>query len=139
MRLRVRRVVVLIRLPRASDLALQPRRHRVVRTRILRVDVCRAHDHLGTERLQRVDLLLRLLVRRREDAAIALDRRNDGQAHAGVAGRPLDDGAARLELTAALGILDHAEGDAVLDRVARVEGLDLGQDRGLGHIAGDAR
>ena len=84
-RLRVRRVVVLVGLPRVRRLALEPRRHRVVRARIFRIDVGRADDHLGAERAQRIDLLLRLLVGRREDALVALDDRGDGEAHAGVA------------------------------------------------------
>ena len=53
-RLRVRQVVVLVRLPGVRHFALEPRRHRVVRARILGIDVGRADDDLGAERLQRV-------------------------------------------------------------------------------------
>ena len=95
-RLRVRQVVVLIRLPGVGDFLLEARRHRIVRARILRIDVGRADDDLGAERLQRVDLLLRLLVGRREDALVALDDGGDREAHAGVAGRAFDDRAAGL-------------------------------------------
>src|SRR5262249_30540438 len=127
-RLRVRQVVVLVRLPRVRDLALEARRHRVVRSRILRLDVRRAHDHFRAERFQRVDLLFRLLVGRRENAVIALDDAGDGEPHAGVAGSALDDRAARLQLPCALGVLDHFHRHAVLDRVAGVERFDLDED-----------
>ncbi len=82
---------------RRSGPPLEPRRHRVVRPRVLRIDVGRADDDLGAESLQRVDLLLRLLVGRREDALVALDHGGDGQAHAGVARGALDDRSARLQ------------------------------------------
>ena len=48
---------------------------------------------------------------------------------AGVSGRRLDDGAPRLQQPASLGILDHPEPDPVLYAAARIQGLDLGQDR----------
>ncbi len=136
-RLRVGQVVVLVRLPRVRHVALEARRHRVVRPRILGLDVGRADDHFGAERLQRVDLLLRLLVGRREDALVALDDGGHGEAHAGVAGGAFDDRAARLQLAGALGVLDHLDRHAVLDRVAGVEGLHLGVDGALDHAPGD--
>jgi hypothetical protein len=57
----------------------------------------RRDDHLGAERLEQPHLLLRHLVRHREDALVALERRREREPHAGVAARPLDDRAARLE------------------------------------------
>ena len=51
-RLRVRRVVVLVRLPAVGHFLLEARRHRVVGPRILGIDVGRADDHLGAEGLQ---------------------------------------------------------------------------------------
>ena len=129
-RLRVRRVVVLVGLPRIRRVALEARRHRVVRPRILRVDVGRADNHFGAERAQRIHLLFRLLVGGGEDALVALDHRGNRQAHAGVARGAFDDGAAGLELAGLLGVLDHLQGHAVLDRVAGVDGLDLGVDVG---------
>ena len=124
----VRQVVVLVRLPGVRHFLLEPRRDRVVRPRILGIDVGRADDHLGAEGLQRVDLLLRLLVGRGEDALVALDDRGDREPHAGVAGRALDDRAAGLQRAALLGVLDHPDRHAVLDRVAGVDRLDLGED-----------
>ncbi len=129
---RVRQVVVLVRLPRIGHLAFEARRHRVVRARVFRIDVGRTDDDLGAEGLQRVDLLLRLLVGGGEDALVALHDGRNGQPHAGVARRAFDDRAAGLEPAVALGVLDHAHRHAVLDRVARVERLDLGQHVGLG-------
>ena len=97
-----------------------------------------ADDDVGAERPQRVDLLLRLLVGGGEDAVVALDHGGDGQAHAGVARGALDDSAAGLEAAVALGVLDHLQGHAVLDRVAGVERLDLGDDLGGHRALGDA-
>src|SRR5213592_2335920 len=48
---------------------------------------------------------------------------------AGVARSRLDDGATRLQQAALFGILDHPEPDPVLYATARIQGLDLGQDR----------
>ena len=138
MGLRVRRIVVLVRLPGIRRLALEARRHRIVRARIFGIDVGRADDHFRAEGAQRVDLFLRLLVGGREDALVALDHRRDGEAHAGVARRALDDRAARLELAGLLGVLDHLDRHPVLDRVAGIGGLDLGVDVGGDHAFGDA-
>ena len=48
---------------------------------------------------------------------------------AGVAAGRFDDRPARSEPSLALGFLDHADTDAVLDRAAGVEHLQLGHDR----------
>src|SRR5438034_2654391 len=48
---------------------------------------------------------------------------------AGVARSRLDDGATRLQQAALFGILDHPEPDPFLSATARIQGLDLGQDR----------
>jgi hypothetical protein len=50
------------------------------------------------------------------------------QANAGIARGRFDDGHARLEFTAALGIPDHVRADPALDRVTGVAPFDLGQD-----------
>ena len=93
-------------------------------------DRVRADDDLGAVGAQHVDLVGRDLVRAHEDALVALLLGHDRQPDAGVAGRRLDDGAAGLERAGALGGLDHAQRDAVLDRPAGVEVLDLGQHGG---------
>mmetsp|Transcript_18247 Transcript_18247/g.43860 ORF Transcript_18247/g.43860 Transcript_18247/m.43860 type:complete len:263 (-) Transcript_18247:592-1380(-) len=58
-----------------------------------------------------------------QDQLVALDGRHHGQAHAGIARGRLDDGAARLEQAAGLGVLDHGQRDAILDRAAGVAAL----------------
>ena len=52
-----------------------------------------------------------------QDQLVALDGGHHRQTHAGIARGRLDDGATRLELAAALGILDHRQGDPVLDEI----------------------
>ena len=136
-RLRIRRVAVLVGLPRTRDLTRQTRGHRVVGTRILWIDVRRAHDDLGAKRLQRVELLLRLLVSGGEHAPVALDDGRNRQAHAGVARRALDDRSARLQQTGTLGVLHHLEGHAVLGGIPGIEGLELREDRGGHESPGD--
>ena len=135
---RVRQVVVLIRLPAVRILLLESRRDRVIGPRVLRIDVRRADDDLGAEGLQRVDLLLRLFVGRREDALVAFDHGGDCQAHAGIARGPLDNRSARLQEPPALGVLDHPDGHPILDGVAWIERLDLGQHRGIDDTLGDS-
>jgi hypothetical protein len=66
-----------------------------------------------------------LLIRRGEDALVALHDGSNGESHAGIAARPLDDGSARFEQTIALGVLDHPERHAVFDAVAGIEGFQL--------------
>jgi hypothetical protein len=46
-----------------------------------------------------------------------------------------DDRAARLQLSGAFGILDHLDRNAVLDRVAGVERLELDEHVRVGHAA----
>ena len=138
---RVLHVPVLVGLERARDVAREPGGDAVVALGRLGRDVGRAQDDLGAVGPQEGLLLDRLLVGHDEDAAVALERGGDGQAVAGVAGRRLDDGAARLEQALALGRLDHRQADAVLDRAARVEHLELGQEERLAlgrtQVAGD--
>ena len=140
---RVLQVVVLVGLERARDVARQPPRDRVVALGRLGRHVRRAEHDLGAVRAQERLLLGRLLVGHHEDAAVALERRGDRQAVAGVAARGLDDRAARLEQAVALGRLDHRQADAVLDRAARVEHLELGEEQRLAlaraEVARDAR
>jgi len=67
-------------------------------------------------------------VRHHQDQLVALDRGHHRQADAGVARSRLDDRAAGLELAVALGVLDHRQGDPVLDRSARVAAFGLDPD-----------
>ena len=127
----VRLVPVLVGLERARDVAGEPRRDRVVALGRLGGDVGRAQDDLGAVRAQQRLLLRRLLVRHDEDAAVALERGRDREPVAGVARRRLDDRAAGLEQARPLGGLDHRQADPVLDRAARVEHLELGEEQRL--------
>ena len=124
-------VPVLVGLEGARDVAREPRGDRVVALGRLGGHVGGAEHDLRAVGAQQRLLLGRLLVGHDEDAAVALERGRDGQAVAGVAARRLDDGAARLEQPGPLGGLDHGQPDAVLDRAAGVEHLELGQDERL--------
>ena len=124
-------VPVLVRLEGAGDVTRQSRGDRVVALGRFGSHVGRAEHHLGTVGTQEGLLLGRLLIGHDEDAAVAFECRGDGQAVAGVTARRLDDRAARLEEAGSLGGLDHGQSDAVLDRAARVEHLQLGQDERL--------
>ena len=73
-----------------------------------------------------------------EDDFVAHLRAGERQSDAGVARGRLDDGGARSELAASRGALDHAHADAVLDREAGVEHLELDVDlraAGIGDAA----
>jgi hypothetical protein len=127
----IHRVVVLIRQEAAGRLLREPLGHLVIGLRRLGWHRGRAHHDLGAEGAQQIALLLTLLVGHRADDAVALDRRRHRETHAGVAARRLDDGAAGLQQTAPLRVLDHPQADAVLDRAAGVEMLELASERRL--------
>ena len=135
-RLGVGHVGVLVGLEPAGDLLGQPVGHRVVALGRFGLDGGRTDHHLGAVGSQQRDLLAAHLVGHDEDAAIALDGGGDRQADAGVAGGRLDDGAARAQAAVAFGGLDHADADAILDRAARVEVFELGDNRG-GDVSGE--
>jgi len=59
---------------------------------------------------------------------IAFDRTYHGQGHSGVAGCRLDDGLAPGERPLLLRLLDHAQGDPVLDAAGGIEAFHLGVD-----------
>ena len=128
-RLRVRGVRVLVRTERAGDLADEPLGRRVVRLRILGRDRDRAHHDLGAVRAQERDLLGRDLVGHDEHALVAALRGDDGEPDTGVARCGLDDRAARLQQTGALGGVDHRDRGTVLDAAAWVRRLELHRER----------
>ena len=96
---------------------------------MIRRDRRRRDDDLRAVRLEQADLLLRHLVGHGEHAAVALERRRDGQAHAGIAAGSLDDGPAGAKLTPPLRRFDDGEADPVLHRAARIHILGLAVDR----------
>src|SRR5690606_32295992 len=81
--------------------------------------------HLRAERTQVEDLLLTHLVGQDENQAIALLRRDQRETQSGVPRGRLDDRRSRLELAALLGLFDHRQADAILDRSAGIHRLEL--------------
>ncbi len=90
----------------------------------------RQHD-LRSVMLQEASSLGRGVVGHGDDQPVALDRRDQRQADAGVAAGRFDDGVSRLQRAALFGRLDHRQSDAVLDAAGGVEGLELDQHLGV--------
>jgi hypothetical protein len=86
---------------------------------------CRCQHDLGPQEAHDLASLDTEILGHDDDEVIALCRTDHRQADSRVAAGGLDDGLARLELAAALGILDDAQRQPVLDRTQRVERLDL--------------
>ncbi len=128
---RVRGIRILVGPERARRLAHQSLGRRVVRARVFGRDGGRAHHHLGSIRAQQRDLLVTHLVAHHEDAAVAALRRHDRESRAGVPRGRLDDRAARLQESVALGRVDHRDRDAILDTAARIRRFELGDERAL--------
>ena len=85
----------------------------------------RRQDHLGAEEAHHAAALDGERVGHRHDQRIALGGADHRQPDAGVAARRLDHRLPRLEFAAALGLLDDADREAVLDRPGRIEELGL--------------
>src|SRR3989442_2797009 len=120
MSFRIRGVVVLIRVIRIGDFPGEFFRDRIVAARIFRLDGRRADDDFGAKSLEEIDFFLGLLVGGGENTLVTAHRRDQCQAHAGVAGSAFDDRAAWFEQAFLFGIVDHADADAILDGAARV-------------------
>src|SRR5450759_305505 len=88
----------------------------------------RGEDQLGTERPQQRATLLREALREHDDRLVATSCGDPGERDAGVAGRALDDGAARLQGAVRLRGVDDRDADAVLHARSRVEVLELRQN-----------
>ena len=101
--------------PGTGNLAGEAVGHAVVAVRRVGWDRGRRDDDLGTVGLQEPDLLAAHLVGQHENAAVALDGGRHGQPDAGVAGGRLDDRAAWPQPALPLGLVDHRDGDTVLD------------------------
>ena len=128
---RVRQVIVLVGVEGVGRFLAEAAGHRVVAARVFGGHIDGANHYLGAHGAQNVLLFLALLVAHHEDGAVAFGHGGQGQAHARVAAGALDDGAAGLQLARLLGVVNHADGHAVLHRVAGVEILDFGQDSAL--------
>jgi hypothetical protein len=135
-RFRVHRIFVLVRIAGIGNLAGQFLGHRIITARVFWLDRRRANDHFGAQRLQRVDLLARLLIIDGEHHLVAARGGHQRQPHAGISGSAFNDGPAGLEQPAAFGIVDHRDGYAVLHRTAGVHVLGFDVHLG-GHAFGD--
>src|SRR5205085_11073847 len=69
--------------------------------------------------------------RHHEDAAVALLRGRNREPDPCIARRRLDDRSAGLQLSFALGLLDHAEPDPVFDGAPRIQVVELRQQSRL--------
>ena len=83
------------------------------------------HHDFGPHRLEMEHLLAAHLVRNDQDEAVALERRDERKAEAGIARGRLHQRAAGPQPAVALERGDHGERRAILDRAARVLSLQL--------------
>ncbi len=90
----------------------------------------RGEDQLGAVGAQQGPPLLAHRLGHRQHDRDASRRADHGQRDAGVAAGGLDDDGVRADEAGGLCRVDHADADAVLDAVGRVEELQLGQDGG---------
>ena len=88
----------------------------------------RRDDHLGAEEAHEAPTLDAEGLGHGDDERVALGRADHGEADAGIAAGRLDHGLAGLQLARLLRRLDDAEGQPVLDRAERIEGLDLDEE-----------
>ena len=98
----------------------------------------RDRRHLAQLRAQGLDDLVffrRLIVRHDDHALVAARVADVRETDAGVSGRALDDGSARLKRAAALGIEHDPFGRPVLDRTAGVHEFRLAEDFTAGFLA----
>jgi hypothetical protein len=96
----------------------------------------RNQAQIGADQAQVILLLLALGVGHHDDRAIAQRVADQGQTDAGVAGRALDDGAARLQPAGGDRVLDDGQRRAILDRSAGIEEFGLAQDLAAGRGRG---
>ena len=89
----------------------------------------RAQDQFGAEGLEDLAALLTHALGHDQKHFVAQGCADHGQADARVARRGLEDGVAFFDAPRLLGIPDHCQGDAVLDRAARIVAFQLGKDR----------
>src|SRR6202521_5544481 len=113
-------IVVLIRVVRIGNLAGEFFSHRIVAARIFRLDGGGTDDDFGAKRYQEIDFFLGLLVGGREDALVSANRRDERQAHAGVARSAFNDRAAGLQKAFFLGFVDHADADPIFHGAAGI-------------------
>ena len=103
-------------------------RHRIIGSRIFRIDRRRADDHFRSEGSEQLRFLFRHLIRHGEDCLVSTDACRESQTQSSVSGCTLDNRATRLDRTLSLCGIDHVDCDAILDRPTGVESLELGHD-----------
>ena len=123
------RVVVLVQVYRTGNFFGKALRHGVVGPWILRGYVGRAYDHLGAQCPQNIQFFLALFVGGRKNTPVPTRHGSHCQRYACIAARTFDDGPSGPQQAVLLGVFDHGHTDAVLDRPARIEILQLGQHR----------
>ena len=96
--------------------------------RVLHAAGLRRQHELGAVRAHRLPTLERQVVRHHEDHPVALHRRDHRQRDAGVAGRGLDQRVAGPDVAALLGLDDHRQRRAVLDRARGIVAFELAED-----------
>ena len=96
----------------------------------------RHFDQFGAEQPQRVLLFLALRVGNDDHRAVAERLGDQRQADAGIAGRALDDDAARPQQAPLLGVADDEQAGAILDRLAGVHEFGLAEDFAAGFLRG---
>ena len=119
-RLRIGRIAELVGPPGAGNFPDQARRNLLVVIGMALVDVGPGQADVGAQGFQVENLLLAHLVRHNQDAAVASEDADQGEAEPGVARRRLDDRTAGLELAGFFCGPDHRERDPVLDRTAGI-------------------
>ena len=83
-------------------------------------------DHFCAEHLEHLATFDRHAGGHQDLDRVALQARDGGEGDTGVTRRRFENGLARLQTTARLGIVDHRLGDAILHRTERVLTLEFG-------------
>ena len=122
-------VLELLRDPRIRSLLLQLLG---ARDGTLHPQLTRRQVQLGPVRLDQAAALDGERLRQHDDQAVSLDRGDQSEPDTGVPGGGLDEHGSGTDDARLLGVLDHAEGDAILDAAARIYPLLLGPDRDPG-------
>src|SRR4029079_9228376 len=125
-------VVELVR-PKPALLRRKPPGDVVVVFRV-GIRLLRGGDNLGPQRAEQVDFFSRLGFWNDGDGTVDTGVADDREPDAGIPSRAFDDGAAALQKSFALGVLDNAKRSAVLDRSARVHEFGFAEDFAAGQI-----
>ncbi|VTN11722.1 Uncharacterised protein [Raoultella terrigena] len=120
MRQRIGLVIKLIDIERPRRLLRQATGVILIVGRVAFIHVGAGEQHRCPQRPQMEYLLAAHFVGDDEDQAVVLLRRNERQAEPGIAGGGFNNRAAGLQLTEALGLVNHRQRDAILNRTAGV-------------------